>query len=196
MDRQRFAVQVARRVSDPVGQGHDGRETPTMTRPPWELVEGRREAAPVEDADISMVILVIVVVVVVVDLIETRKNVCLSLTELSNLARLRRPPSTILSRLISALANSLLAFFELVTEPWPPSLSLKPFSASLLRSAPLPCVLDPRLFRPGRRRGGLTGSWWAVLAEMLRRPRPGGGDALRSRAATTIREGDRDGGWP
>src|ERR1700753_1897484 len=47
------------------------------------------------------------------------------LTELSKRARLRRPPSTILSTLISALATtSTLPRRLLVTDAFPPSLSL------------------------------------------------------------------------
>jgi hypothetical protein len=91
-------------------------------------------------------------------------------TELSNLARLRLPPSTMLSKLISVLPMCSL-FVLLETEPGAPSPLLYPFIPSLWLSAKLPCALDPRLLKPDRDRLFFIGGGF-VLADALRRPRP------------------------
>lgn len=92
------------------------------------------------------------------------------LTELSNLARLRRPPSTILSRLISVLPSSL-GFPD--DEPGAPSPLLYPFILSF-RLSPFDCDAVPR-FLLERGRAFLL----LVLAEALRRSLRLPGDTLR-----------------
>ena len=115
--------------------------------------------------------------------IPTSRTQC-KLTELSNLARFLLPPSTILSTLISALANcSLRALSELVTDSAPPSLSLQQLRASMQGSSTVGGRLVSRLLTPDR--------VWCFCAETLRRLRLRRGDALRLRA---IRELGRETG--
>jgi hypothetical protein len=76
----------------------------------WELEVERTEVAPVEGTGVRQL---------------RNTSLLRVLTELSNFARFRRPPSTMLSTLISALASgSLRERRELLTEPFSPSLSL------------------------------------------------------------------------
>lgn len=127
------------------------------------------EAAQTEEAPMRIVYQSLNGVIVIM-----RRGFRITLTELSNLARLRLPPSTMLSRLISVLPRCSL-FVLLETEPAAPSPLLYPFNPSLWISWKLPCVLDPLLLKPERERAFLTGPD-IPEAEPPRRPRSG--DAL------------------
>ena len=121
---RRFVVLVEQKATDCLDHSIFAEERQMRWNLVLVLVVERKEATPVGNSEISKHSQL------------HRECAGFRLTELSNLARFLRFPSTMLVVLISALANcSLLALRELVTEPAPPSLLLYPLMASLLISS-------------------------------------------------------------
>lgn len=109
------------------------------------------------------------------------------LTELSNLARLRRPPSTMFSTLISVTPSCSLALPE--EEPGAPSPLLSP-----LKLSPWLSPFSWARFLDDRDRPFFPVAE-CVLADALRRPRPPLGEGLRKRDVRDAGRGAWLSGW-